>query len=165
MKHARLYFENNILLETDNCVLWPYARRGPYGEIRVNGRTIYTHQYSALRRLGPCPIGKESCHICANKLCFNYRHLEYKTHRENILDRKRDGTNIGPRGESCGYNRLTENHIHWIRQQFDIGFRQKKIAEHLQIPIATINNIRRNGCWSWLPIQNPYVKIWKDLTK
>lgn len=162
---AQNFLEEALKWETDECILWPYACVHGYGIIRKFGQNIYVHRIALKRRKGPCPEGKEAAHSCRNANCFNYRHLDWKTHQQNnVEDRIRDGTYPDSSGELHGNHRLLENHVHWIRYQLRLGVQTKRIAEYLEVGRETITNIKLNRRWKKLPIQDPYIRVWEDLT-
>ena len=91
-----LEFERLASLETDDCVIWPYAKgsqRG-YGQMYLPGnRKVYTHRMALIRRgIMPQP-GQVARHgPCNLPACMNYRHLTWGTMVENAADKLRDGT-------------------------------------------------------------------------
>jgi hypothetical protein len=159
--YAREFFEQSVVVETDDCILWPFNTNRGYGVVRINGIPTYVHCRAALLRYGPPPMGLECAHSCKNRNCFNYRHISYKSHSENLADRKRDGTENFAVGEQNGTARLTERHVHWVRRQLDLGSSVREISTYLKVPYSTINNIRRGSRWKWLPRQD--IREWRDL--
>lgn len=91
------WFENAILIESDECLLWPFGKDGHgYGNMKIEGTNKKVHVQTAIKRIGPNIENKEVAHgPCHKILCFNYRHLSYKSHLENQRDKQRDKTNIG----------------------------------------------------------------------
>jgi hypothetical protein len=96
-----------------DCLVWPYKTYGgKYARFRRNNANLTAHVV-ALEMTTPRPAGKV-CSIkgdwvpgdeldaahgpCHNRLCYNPRHLSWKTRAENIADKKRDGTHTA--GES-----------------------------------------------------------------
>lgn len=97
-------------LETDDCVIWPYAKGGyktrPYGQLRRDGKILRVHVEALRLRVPQPPPGRhgpyEVCHgPCHNSLCMNYRHLSWGTRSQNVRDRWRDGAPMfgGPRAD------------------------------------------------------------------
>jgi len=115
------YLEAAIVDPGDECIEWPYGTNGVgdevgYGRFKADGKDCYAH-IVALELTTPRPAGKV-CSIkkkwvegsklvaahgpCHNTLCFNPRHLSWKTAAENAGDKKRDGTNNdGERNGLC----------------------------------------------------------------
>ena len=85
------YFEAMLLVETDECILWPYTVSAGYGQVWVDGIYIGVHVLACTRTFGACPPDKqEVAHWCRRqKACFNPRHLRWATYVENMADRKR----------------------------------------------------------------------------
>jgi len=52
-----------------------------YGQFFIDGHLIRAHHYL----LGKPPAGFVTDHLCRNRLCVRPSHLEFVTHRENIL--------------------------------------------------------------------------------
>ena len=100
----------------DDCIVWRLGKNGKYGKVWVNGKDLGAHAVALALKI-PRPIGKvcsikcnwvpghklEAAHgSCHNPLCFNPRHLSWKTRAENENDKKRDGTHLfGERSGVC----------------------------------------------------------------
>jgi hypothetical protein len=88
-KRIRLYFDEG---DRDMCWPWkghlskpPRSRRG-YGHIRRNGIKIKAHTAVYELLIGPKPTGDlEPDHTCQSENCVNPFHLEWVSHRENVL--------------------------------------------------------------------------------
>lgn len=135
--------ERLIAIETDECIVWPYGKaKNGYGLVKIDGKMRGTHVVAAERRLGPTPIGFEVAHSCRSRACMNYRHLAYKTRRDNVADMKRDGTD--PSGERNGQALLTWLDVRAIRQSTAVsGVEAKKYG----VSARHIRGIREGRFW------------------
>ena len=67
------------------CWLLNTGRLGfGYASLWFEGQTLYGHIVSYELHVGPVPSGLELDHLCRNRGCVNYEHLEPVTHVENI---------------------------------------------------------------------------------
>lgn len=73
------------VVDDAGCWIWQRSmdRKG-YGQIRVEGRLIYSHRYMYERHVGPIHEGLELDHLCRVPACCNPQHLEPVTHAENV---------------------------------------------------------------------------------
>ena len=68
------------------CWMWTAARSAAgYGQLRVDGRTIYAHRASYEVYVGPIAEGMQIDHLCRERACINPSHLQVVTNRENTL--------------------------------------------------------------------------------
>lgn len=68
------------------CWEWTGAKdTGGYGRFMADGRLIGAHQWSYRNWVGQVPDGAELDHLCRNRACANWQHLEPVTRRENQL--------------------------------------------------------------------------------
>jgi predicted XRE-type DNA-binding protein len=80
---------------------------------------------------------------------LNYRHLQWKTPKQNQYDRVLDGTHS--RGTACVTAKLTEDQVREIRRLYAEGkMSQQQIANHYGVTQFTISSIVRRKSWSWL---------------
>lgn len=56
-----------------------------YATVRINGRATTAHRAMYEILVGPIPDGLQLDHLCRNRSCFNPKHLEPVTCRENLL--------------------------------------------------------------------------------
>ena len=57
------YFEEALLIDTDECQIWPYAKdAGGYGRVNLNRRSRRVHILACERRHGPGPPGQDAEH-------------------------------------------------------------------------------------------------------
>lgn len=81
----------------DECVIWPLCRLAHtgYGIVSIDGETYYASRIMCELAKGPPPSpDHESAHSCnkGHDGCVNPRHLSWKTHSGNQLDRRANGT-------------------------------------------------------------------------
>lgn len=70
----------------DGCIEFIGATNGRgYGQVRINGKTVYAHRLAYESEVGPIPEGLTLDHLCRNSLCVNVDHLEAVTQRVNVL--------------------------------------------------------------------------------
>lgn len=83
----RAQFEEQYEVQPDGCWLWTGPMNGEpgYGTMKVFGGYALAHRLSYELFVGPIPDGLVIDHLCNNRPCVNYEHLEPVTYRENIL--------------------------------------------------------------------------------
>lgn len=142
------FFEAAMLLDTDDCIEWPYGSdRHGYGYVLVNGKRVAVARLACAREHGDQSPGDEAAHgPCNNHACFNRRHVSWKSHADNIEDRKRDGTN--PVGVRHGLARLTDNDVREIRRLQASGEMGKDIAARFGISRGAVSNIVNRKRWT-----------------
>ena len=67
---------------SDECLLWPFARRKAYGVIWYKNKRYGVHRLAYFFTYGKWPE-PEGMHACDVALCFNPRHIEQGTRLEN----------------------------------------------------------------------------------
>jgi len=134
---------------TNECWLWngPKNKHG-YGRLNCKKKRTYAHRFSFLLHGRTIPEDYVIRHKCRNRNCVKPDHLETGTREENIQDRVRDGTNIGPRGTKHGNNKLTEAQVLEIRERANET--QIKLAKEFNVACSTISYIISRKKWSWL---------------
>lgn len=70
------------------CLVWDgpcsgNGRGGGYGRIALGGTTMAVHRVSYTLHFGIIPHKKQIDHTCKNRRCFNPKHLEMVTHKQN----------------------------------------------------------------------------------
>ena len=145
------WLSSALSLETDECILWPFAtNKKGYGIVRVNRRRMTANHYICWMTNGERPTEKhtDTAHSCGVRRCCNKRHIRYATSKENSLDSIEHGTMA--RGRSNGQARLTENDVRQIRSE--IGRRSlRSIAAQYGVTHKAISFIRDGVTWASLP--------------
>jgi hypothetical protein len=148
----RRFFEEVVLnYEGDECLLWPFGRRGRgYGTMIVAGKNSFVHRVLCEEVNGP-PTSSEhqAGHRCGNGHlgCVTKRHLSWKTPSENQMDRLLHGTHS--RGERNPTAKLTEADVIEILT-FKGEASIASIAERYSVSQTAIREIHSGKRWSWL---------------
>src|SRR5437879_4825500 len=72
-------------MRTD-CWFWPKSKtKAGYGQVRFNGKNVYVHRLFYKAFVGEILKGLELDHLCRKRHCFNPKHLQPVTSRENSL--------------------------------------------------------------------------------
>lgn len=133
-------------LETP-CWLWTdYLNVEGYGRLRVEDRPYPAHRFSYETFVGPIAGGLEPDHLCRNRACVNYAHLELVSHQENMARSDVVG-HTWTRGEKCGKSKLTEAQVLAIRAD---PRTQKQIAVDYGVHRSQIGVIKRKQQWKHL---------------
>jgi hypothetical protein len=130
---VRKEFERLALIETDECIVWPFGREHGYASLAMDGKQRRLAVVVLERRVGPRPAGMLACHapvICHDRACINYRHLRWATFTENALDRALDDT-----------NRLSVDDVKAIRAAGSRGEHRKALAERYGVHWSHIYRI------------------------
>lgn len=100
----------------DNCLTWPKAKNGEgYGQCAVGRKVRKANRLMCRLVHGEPPTSRHvAAHSCNNGHlgCVNPRHLSWKTHAENVEDKRRAGACGKPRGSRT---KLTAEQIAEIR--------------------------------------------------
>lgn len=75
---------NGCWVWTGTVNLWGYGIIQPPKGINETGHTITVHRWMYEKYVGPIPPRYQIDHLCLNKLCVNYAHLEAVTQAENL---------------------------------------------------------------------------------
>lgn len=141
----------------DECVIWPYAKRGNgYGSVYIDGVQVAVHAAACRHLWGDPPTPQhEVAHgrerRCVSVLCFNPDHLSWKTRIGQHEDQRRDGTLR--EGHLVGTAKLTDTEAleiytiwasaeplppnGWRRR----GMTQQDLADRYGVGIETIGRI------------------------
>lgn len=72
--------------QTNGCFLWPGSSSRGHGQIRIAGKTVYTHRLIYAAAYGAIPDDVLIRHRCDNGLCNEITHLEAGTKLDNVHD-------------------------------------------------------------------------------
>lgn len=143
-----------IRVETDDCVLWPHAKRSNgYGALSLGNNKIYSTHVVAWalangkriprkKRAGNTKKGLIVCHTCDVRSCINPRHLFRGTIKNNLDDMDRKGRR--PIGERHPRAKLTEKAIRQIRLSNDS---LKDLGARYGVDKSVVCNIRQRKSW------------------
>ena len=109
----------------------------------------HVHRVIAATFLGPCPKGLIVLHGVNGAKDNSVENLSYGTHRDNELDKVRDGTVLT--GERHHKTRLTAAQVKEIRETS--GVSQQALADRYGVQQGTIWNIIHRKTWAHLPAQ------------
>lgn len=142
----------SIKTESDECNTWPYGTKAGYGYLWWNGRMEIVPRIVCEIFNGPpteeAPIVR---HLCGKGHlgCFNPKHLEWSTMKENSADTLIHGTRN--RGERHGMSKLKkEDVIEIYRLAWEGQKSQKEIASLYGIKFHKVSSIKTGNSWSWL---------------
>jgi len=76
---------NGPLWDSTPCWPWAAGLVDGYGKFWVNGRHVRAHRFAYETYVGPIPEGMELDHLCRNRACVNWEHMEVVVHQVNIL--------------------------------------------------------------------------------
>lgn len=114
---TRYLCEVIINQESDECLIWPYARNGDgYGFVKIQGKLSLAHRAVCKIVHGEPPsLRHQAAHSCGNGHlgCVNKRHLSWKTAAENNADKIDHGTHC--LGHRNGKAKLTLDQVAEIK--------------------------------------------------
>lgn len=144
----RRFFEEVLLLDTDDCIVWPYASDGHgYGKLWVDGVLVKVHRLALERSERPPKAGEVARHgPCRNPACFNPKHLSWGSVAENMRDKERDGTRLlGSRNHRAKFD---EDDVREIRRLSDQGVLGVTLAERYGVSKSVISNVINRRRWA-----------------
>jgi len=135
-------------VDSNDCIVWPFAKVAGYGVLTYEGKRWYAHRLSLSLFTGVLMQDMEACHIpvvCHNPSCVNPKHLMWGSKKENAAHRVLDTTHC--RGESNGRAKLKTSQVICIRGDSRSGL---VLAKEFGVSPHTISNIRTGKTWSHL---------------
>lgn len=133
-----------IKVETDECVLWPYALfRAGYGQVRSGKKNWRAHRLALVISSGSDEKDRDAAHACRSRSCVNPRHLQWETRSENNLDKRRDGTDL--RGERHPSALLTNEDARHIRASRETA---PVLADRYRVSRAVIYAIKHERTYT-----------------
>lgn len=133
------------------CIVWPFNKcRNGYGQLHYQGETHKAHRLSFALSGNEIRDGEYCCHepkVCHNPSCINPRHLRSATPKENMLDKKIDGTdNIGVKN---GQSKLNENRVREIKRG---ELTRQQYADKFGVSKSTIDQVVWGNTWKHVTI-------------
>jgi hypothetical protein len=129
----------------DECVTWPFSRKGDgYGRINWAGTMMSPARAACMVAHGAPPSAiHQVAHSCGRGAqgCFNPRHLRWDTPKGNVADRYIHGTVAF--GEDNPVAKLTHNQVRQIRAMLEIGVSRKACSARYGVCYMAIANIHR----------------------
>lgn len=115
--------------------------------LRKDGkRTVRLAHHLVLEAfIGPCPDGMEGCHRNGVRHDNRVENLRWDTHRDNILDRVRNGTMVC--GENVWTAKLSEDDVLEILQMAAQGKTRREMADKFMVGKTTVTNIVLGISW------------------
>lgn len=107
------------------------------------------HRLVAMAFLGPIPPGMEVLHGSAGSQVNHISNLSIGTHRENILDKYRDGTM--PLGENHHGSKLTEADVIQIRARYAAGEGSPALGRAFGISPDAVRHVLTGKTWGHVP--------------
>lgn len=131
--------------ESYECFNWAHTIDAGYPIFGFKGKIYRAHVAVCEDVHGPKPEGRyEVAHECGNSRCCNPTHLAWKTHRENIADKRRHGTMLI--GERHHQSKLTESEVREIRSGRG-RLSRRQLAEKFGVGRSTVDNILDGVTW------------------
>lgn len=137
-----------------DCWLWIGSLESSgYGNFRIGGGQIRSHQYSYLLHYGSVCDSLEVMHVCDVRNCVNPMHLVVGTHLENMADCAIKGrASRSPKviGIRQWKSRLDNESVRFIRENYipqHSVFGGRALAERFGVCPQTISEITKGRNW------------------
>lgn len=148
---CKAWIKENASHQGDECLFWPFRKRGSRSVIQFRGRMASTSRVMCFEAHGEPPTPKhQAAHSCLNGAndCLNPRHLRWATAKENQADRILQGTD--QRGAKGPGAKLTEESVRSIRLAYT-GKNGRDLAKEYGVNQSTISGIVNRKTWKNLP--------------
>jgi len=154
--------ESGRVRNGSGLIMKPWQLRNGRWQIQLScdgsSRAFFTYQLVAWAFLGPPPFpGAEVAHRNDNKDNNHWTNLQWSTHRDNCLDRTRNGraavgdrngSRLHPdklaRGEQCAAAKLSEAAVAEIRATVR---QTRRLADKHGVSVTTVKDVRRGKTW------------------
>lgn len=128
----------------NDCWLWTGSKRGSYGKIKDNRKSLLSHRVSYELHFGVIPDGMLVCHRCDIPGCVNPNHLFLGTQSDNLKDCRDKGRFDQVSGSRQWMSKLTDSEVLEILRD---GRKNVVIAEEYGVSAATISYIKSRKTW------------------
>jgi hypothetical protein len=142
---------NKLLIETNDCILYPFLNKNGYGHIQYYSEEKKKLHYLAHRlsyELFYNVILKSEeiiLHSCDTPACINPIHLSKGTHADNIKDKV--SKNRQSKGITSGRAILNEEQVKQIKTSSDSNI---TLAKKYGVDRKAIYSIKKNITWKHL---------------
>jgi len=133
----------------EECWNWKGSimKRGNYGQLRHNLKTLKAHRLSYEINIGEIPEGKMICHSCGNSKCCNPSHLYAGTSQDNWFDSVKHST-------AYHLKPIKPEDVHCAKINYDIASEIRNSSENgvvlgkkYNVSKTMISRIKRNLAW------------------
>lgn len=128
----------------DECLPWPFGRnKQGYGFATINGKQgVANREMCRLAHGEPPSPDHDAAHTCrgASSGCINPNHLKWKTRKENMADKRADGTHYA--GSRHFMAKLTDKDVAAIRAMVPFAYGDiKRVAAQYRVSPVTIRRV------------------------
>lgn len=136
------FFQQVLLMDTEDCILWPFAKAHGYGVMQLPDKTIgLVHVRACLAVHGssenPEYIALHSCHQ-GHLGCCNPKHLYWGSRSQNMTDAIEAGQVRG----------LTKDKRQLAKLLAASGWSYNRIADELEVSAAAVGIFMRGETFS-----------------
>jgi hypothetical protein len=117
------------------CVVWQLAlTKAGYARIEMapEKRKVFVHRIVYELNVGPIPEGMVIDHLCRNRACINYEHLEVVTIRENTLRGEGASAENAKKIECRNGHEFTDDNIQWVKGKYGPERRCKECTREVR---------------------------------